>query len=73
MVNLKEYIKDLGKKGHHLQSEKDNISYPEDEQEYKASIETNSFWFSHRNAFVLQLLQLFPCKWLLDVGGGTGF
>ena len=73
MVNLKDYIKYLGKQGHHLQSEKDNISYPEYGHENKASRETNSFWFTHRNAFVLQLLRLFPIRWLLDVGGGTGF
>jgi SAM-dependent methyltransferase len=53
---------------------KSNISYPEDGNEICFQIEENSFWFTHRNSVILDLIRSFPPKGhIFDIGGGNGF
>lgn len=50
------------------------ISYPEDGNDLCFSIERDSFWFMHRNAVILDVLQRFPPPGVFyDIGGGNGF
>lgn len=50
------------------------ISYPEDGNDQCFAIETDSFWFRHRNNIIGTLVDLFPPNGLfVDVGGGNGF
>lgn len=53
----------------------DRVSYPEDGNELCLSVETRSFWFSHRNRVILAALRRFPpaAGPLFDVGAGNGF
>ncbi len=51
-----------------------SVSYPEYGNEWCLGVEDKSFWFIHRNACILRLLQAFtPGRYILDVGGGNGF
>ena len=51
-----------------------DVSYPKDAHRHLFSIEENSFWFQHRNNFIIELLQRFPPKeYIIDVGGGNGY
>ncbi|MBL0126498.1 MAG: methyltransferase domain-containing protein [Flavobacteriales bacterium] len=50
------------------------VSYPEAGNELYFRIEENSFWFKHRNACILSVVQRFaPHAHFFDVGGGNGF
>jgi SAM-dependent methyltransferase len=50
------------------------IDYPEEGNAFCYQLEEESFWFNHRNAFILEALSRFPPSGLLfDVGGGNGF
>lgn len=50
------------------------ISYPETGHRNLASIEDDSYWFSHRAEALLVLLQRHPPKGcLFDIGGGNGY
>ncbi len=49
-------------------------SYPEDGNEVFFALEERSFWFRHRNAVLLALVERFsPGGAIWDVGGGNGF
>jgi len=50
------------------------IAYPEDGNRFCYGVEEESFWFNHRNSFILEALQRYPPKGtLFDIGGGNGF
>ena len=50
------------------------VSYPAEGNSDCFALEDNSFWFAHRNACLLTLLQQFPATGpFFDVGGGNGF
>ena len=50
------------------------IAYPEDGNRFCYGVEEESFWFNHRNTFILEALRRFPpADVLFDVGGGNGF
>jgi len=51
----------------------DNISYTPNGHALSFKLEEKSFWYNHRNTIILETLQNYPAKWILDVGGGTGF
>ncbi|MHC4571966.1 MAG: class I SAM-dependent methyltransferase [Planctomycetota bacterium] len=50
------------------------ISYPEDGNIRCLKIEADSFWFTHRNNCIVEVIRLYPPDGpVLDVGGGNGF
>jgi SAM-dependent methyltransferase len=50
------------------------VSYPNERRGACFELETQSFWFNHRNACILAVLKRFePKGMILDVGGGNGF
>ena len=50
------------------------ISYPETGNKDCLKVEDSSFWFSHRNACIIKVINNFmPGGALLDIGGGNGF
>ena len=50
------------------------VSYPTAGNEDCFEVEDSSFWFAHRNACLLALLQRFPTPGpVFDIGGGNGF
>jgi SAM-dependent methyltransferase len=47
--------------------------YPESGHDWCAAVEDRSFWFSHRNAFLIDVMRRFaPATPMYDVGGGNG-
>lgn len=51
----------------------ESVSYPESGHDACASVELTSYWFTHRNACIVSVLQRFtPDGPVLDVGGGNG-
>jgi SAM-dependent methyltransferase len=47
--------------------------YPDSGHDWCAQIEDQSFWFQHRNEFLVELMRRFPPEApLYDVGGGNG-
>jgi SAM-dependent methyltransferase len=47
--------------------------YPESGHDWCAAVEDRSFWFTHRNAFLLDVMRRYPpAAPLYDVGGGNG-
>ena len=54
--------------------ETNDISYPEDGNNNSFQIEEKSKWFTHRNNFILNLIEKHPFSGdFLDIGGGNGF
>ncbi|MDG1689724.1 MAG: class I SAM-dependent methyltransferase, partial [Flavobacteriales bacterium] len=50
------------------------ISYPDDGNESCYQIEENSYWFQHRNNFLITIIKKFSkSKNFYDIGGGNGF
>jgi SAM-dependent methyltransferase len=50
------------------------VSYPNHGNEVVYHIEDKSFWFTHRNNCILEVLKRFPPKGaFFDVGGGNGY
>lgn len=50
------------------------IDYPEEGNAFCFRVEEGSFWFNHRNSFILEALRRFtPAEPLFDIGGGNGF
>jgi SAM-dependent methyltransferase len=50
------------------------VSYPAVGNSWCFSLEDSSFWFTHRNNCIIELLKRHPPNgFLLDVGGGNGF
>lgn len=50
------------------------ISYPADGNDACRQVEDESYWFSHRNACIAELMRLYPPGGVVyDVGGGNGF
>jgi SAM-dependent methyltransferase len=50
------------------------IEYPEEGNAFCYSVEEGSFWFNHRNTFILEALRRYPPGGaFFDVGGGNGF
>ncbi len=49
------------------------VHYPEKGHDWCAAVEDNSFWFRHRNQFLLEVMRRYPPRTpLYDVGGGNG-
>ena len=54
--------------------ETEEISYPDTGNAESFQLEDNSFWFRHRNACIVALVERFhPEGAIVDVGGGNGF
>lgn len=51
----------------------DELSYPVESYNVLFSIEEQSFWFQHRNRCIEKMMQVYPSKSFVDVGGGNGF
>jgi SAM-dependent methyltransferase len=50
------------------------FAYPEEGNAFCYGVEESSFWFNHRNAFIIEALQRYPPDGVLfDIGGGNGF
>jgi SAM-dependent methyltransferase len=50
------------------------VSYPEEGNEVCFQVEDSSYWFAHRNACILSVVQQFPpAGTFYDIGGGNGF
>ncbi len=51
-----------------------SIDYPEEGNAFCYGVEEGSFWFNHRNEFILEALRRFPPSGtFFDIGGGNGF
>lgn len=51
-----------------------NVSFPSDGHKNLIDIENNSFWFSHRNAVLMKVIERFPFAGdFVDIGGGNGY
>lgn len=53
-----------------------SLSYPADGNDVCRDIEEHSFWFNHRNACIMEAVNLFPPVnngSVFDIGGGNGF
>ncbi len=48
------------------------LSYPEEGYNNLFEIEEDSFWFQYRNRCIANVIQTYPSKRLVDVGGGNG-
>ncbi len=54
--------------------EQNPIDYPEEGNSFCYQVEEGSFWFNHRNSFILEALRRFPPDGVLfDIGGGNGY
>src|ERR1035438_8677204 len=76
MVSLSEIAPnlELGPGGWWACNTISGVSYPEEGNAVYFAVEDSSFWFEHRNRFILEMLRLFPPGGaLFDVGGGNGF
>jgi hypothetical protein len=52
----------------------EEVSYPSDANAACFALEDTSFWFAHRNACLLAMLDRFPTTGpFFDIGGGNGF
>ncbi len=52
----------------------EDISYPQDGHESRASLEEKSFWFNHRNSCIQEVIKQYPPNGVLfDIGGGNGY
>lgn len=52
----------------------ESVSYPASANQECFALEDGSFWFGHRNACLLAMLQRFPTRGpFFDIGGGNGF
>jgi SAM-dependent methyltransferase len=50
-----------------------DISYPDEGNAWCAAVEDTSWWFQHRNRYLLDLMRRYPPETpLYDVGGGNG-
>ena len=50
------------------------VSYPEEGNKVYFQVEDSSYWFAHRNACILSVVQQFPpAGTFYDIGGGNGF
>lgn len=50
------------------------ISYPGEDNDACFAVEANSFWFTHRNECILDVVRTFPpLEAFFDIGGGNGF
>lgn len=50
------------------------VSYPTEGHDQCFAIEDNSFWFTHRNEIIAEVMRRFPpCGTVFDIGGGNGF
>ena len=50
-----------------------SVEYPETGHDWCATVEDSSWWFRHRNRFLLEVMRRFPpTPPLYDVGGGNG-
>ncbi len=50
----------------------EEISYTKMGHQISASLEDDSFWYTHRKNFFFFFFQSFQVNFLLDIGGGTG-
>ena len=51
-----------------------SIEYPKEGNVFCYGVEEGSFWFNHRNTFILEALRRYPpAGTFFDVGGGNGF
>lgn len=50
-----------------------DVNYPVEGNEWCAAVEDGSWWFQHRNRYLLEVMRRFPPETpLYDVGGGNG-
>jgi SAM-dependent methyltransferase len=62
------------KNGIHYSSERSKVSYPEGAHSGCFQLESESFWFKHRNRCIVELMKQYPPQGaVFDIGGGNGF
>ncbi|MFB6257520.1 MAG: class I SAM-dependent methyltransferase [Flavobacteriales bacterium] len=62
------------KDGIYFSNERTRVSYPEGAHSGCFQMEENSFWFKHRNACIVQVVDRYPPDGpIFDIGGGNGF
>lgn len=60
--------------GYWIGSQSETIAYPDTGNRHCFAVEDESFWFRHRNAVIVTVLQRFPPGGaIVDVGAGNGF
>jgi SAM-dependent methyltransferase len=60
--------------GIYFSSNKEDLSYPEEGNNFYYKLEDESYWFDHRNKIIMLLVDaFFKKKAFLDVGGGNGY
>jgi SAM-dependent methyltransferase len=66
----------IGDNGIYYADSSEKVSYPDDGNNNSLEFEENSFWFSHRNNCITQMINNYPPTkngFIFDVGGGNGF
>jgi len=65
-----------GKDGIYHSAKSDPLSYPNDGNALLFEVEDQSFWFSHRNSCIIEMIRNYPPQNkgpIFDIGGGNGF
>jgi 2-polyprenyl-3-methyl-5-hydroxy-6-metoxy-1,4-benzoquinol methylase len=75
MYSFKDLTKNLELKNNiYFCSKKYNLSYPKEDYDAIFQLEEYSFWFSHRNNCILNVIKNFSnFNTLIDLGGGNGY
>ena len=63
-------------KGIYFVHTSDKISYPDEYNELCFEVEDNSFWFTHRNNCIIEMIKNYRSSSdgpIFDIGGGNGF
>ena len=64
----------IEKEGIFYAATQSNISYPGDGNDFCYQLESNSFWFKHRNNCIVECVKKYtPRNIFFDIGGGNGF
>ncbi len=74
-MNIENITRNLRyKNGIHYSAERSEVSYPEGAHSGCFQLESESFWFKHRNRCIVELMKRHPPLGpVFDIGGGNGF
>ena len=66
----------LSEDGIYYSDPSNSVSYPEEGNKLCYEVEDQSFWFSHRNSCIIEMIRNYPPQNkgpIFDIGGGNGF